>query len=203
MGQGWPVGGFGSLWLSRGRGLFNLRTRVVMRGSPAGIVLGLVIAGCVGAFFFFSQNKSTPSPEELVELALNAPSDTERAAAAIKLADYGEEALAGLRRVVKESTEPAVTAVSIEGLAKLWDYDSMDLFLDLAENGPPHVRGRAAQTVMRMTGRHRLYSASAPATDRQLLVGHMRADWEAIKAASPEDRDELKRRLRESDEKMR
>jgi hypothetical protein len=197
--QGRPVGGFGSLWLSRGRGLFYLRTRVVMRGSPAGIVMGLVIA-CLGAFVFFSQNNSTPSPEELVELALNAPSDTERAAAAIKLADYGEEALAGLRRVAKESTEPAVTAVSIEGLSKLWDYDSMDLFLDLAENGPPHVRGRAAQTVMRMTGRHRPYSASAPAADRQLLVKHMRADWEAIKAASPEDRDELKRRLRESDE---
>jgi hypothetical protein len=174
----------------------------MMRGRPAGIVLGLVVAACFGAFVFFGQNKS-PSPEELAELALNAPSDTERAAAAIKLADYGEQALAGLRRVAKESTEPAVTAVSIQGLAKLWDYDSMELFLDLAENGPPQTRGRAAQTVMRMTGRRRRYSASAPEADRQLLVGHMRADWEAIKAASPEDRDELKRRLRESDEEMR
>lgn len=175
----------------------------MLRGSPAGIVLGLVVAACFGAFFYFGQNKSAPSPDELAGLALNAPSETERTAAAIKLADYGEEALAGLRRVAHESTEPAVTAVSVEGLAKLWDYDSMDLFLEMAEKGPPHTRGRAAQTVMRMTGRHRPYSASAPAADRQLLVKHMRADWEEIKAASPEDRDELKRRLRESDEKMR
>jgi len=175
----------------------------MMRGSPAGIVLGLVIAACFGAFLYFGQNKSAASPDELVELALNAPSETEQTAAAIKLADYGEEALLGLRRVANESTHPAVTAVCIEGLAKLWDYDSMEMFLDLAENGPPHTRGRAAQTVMRMTGRHRPYSASAPSADRQLLVKHMRADWEEIKAASPEDRDELKRRLRESDEKMR
>jgi hypothetical protein len=174
----------------------------MMRGSPAGIVLGLVIAACFGAFFYFGRDKSAASPEELVELALNAPSETERTAAAIKLADYGEEALPGLRRVATESTESAVTAISVEGLAKLWDYESMDMFLDLAENGPPHTRGRAAQTVMRMTGRHRPYSASAPAADRQLLVKHMRADWEEIKAASPEDRDELKRRLREADERM-
>jgi hypothetical protein len=173
----------------------------MMRGSPAGIVLGLVIAACLGALLYFGQNKSAASPDELVELALNAPSETEQTTAAIKLADYGEEALAGLRRVANESTHPAVTAVCIEGLAKLWDYDSMEMFLDLAENGPPHTRGRAAQTVMRMTGRHRPYSASAPAADRQLLVKHMRADWEEIKAASPEDRDGLKRRLRESDEK--
>jgi hypothetical protein len=175
----------------------------MMRGSPAGIVLGLVIAACFGAFFYFGRDKAAPSPEELVELALNAPSETERTAAAIKLADYGEEALPGLRRVANESTESAVTAISIEGLSKLWDYESMDMFLDLAENGPPHTRGRAAQTVMRMTGRHRPYRASAPAADRKLLVKHMRADWEEIKAASPEDRDELKRRLREADEKMR
>jgi hypothetical protein len=174
----------------------------MMRGSPAGIVLGLVIAACFGAFFYFGRDKPAPSPEELVELALNAPSETERTAAAIKLADYGEEALPGLRRVAVESKESAVTAISIEGLSKLWDYESMDMFLELAENGPPHTRGRAAQTVMRMTGRHRPYSASAPAADRQLLVKHMRADWEEIKAAKPEDRDELKRRLREADEKM-
>jgi hypothetical protein len=77
----------------------------------------------------------------------------------------------------------------------------MDMFLNLAENGPPQTRGRAAQTVMRMTGRQRPYAASAPAAERQILIKHMRADWEEIKAATPEDRDELKRRLRESDER--
>jgi hypothetical protein len=173
----------------------------MMRGSPAGIVLAFLIAACFGAFFYFGQSKSTASPDELVERALNAPSVTEQTSAAIKLADYGAEALPGLRRVAKESQESAVSAVCIEGLAKLWDYDSMELFLDLAEKGPPRTRGRAAQTVMRMTGRHRPYAASAPAAERQLFVKHMRADWEEIKAATPEDRDELKRRLREADER--
>jgi hypothetical protein len=174
----------------------------MMRGSPAGIVLAFLIAACFGAFFYFGQEKSAASPDELVELALNGPSVTEQTAAAIKLADYGDAALPGLRRVAKESKEPSVSAVSIEGLAKLWDYESMELFLDMAENGPPHTRGRAAQTVMRMTGRHRPFSAAAPAAERQLLVKHMRADWEEIQAATPEDRDELKRRLREADERM-
>jgi hypothetical protein len=175
----------------------------MMRGSPAGIVLAFVIAACFGAFFYFGRGKSAASPDELVELALNGPSVTEQTAAAIKLADYGEEALPGLRRVAKESKEPSVSAVSVEGLAKLWDYESMNLFLDLAENGPPQTRGRAAQTVMRMTGRQRPYAASAPAAERQILIKHMRADWEEIKAATPEDRDELKRRLREADERIR
>jgi hypothetical protein len=173
----------------------------MVRGIRAGIVLALVIAVCAGAFFYFGQGEPQVTPAELVELALSGPSVTEQTAAAIKLGEFGEEALDGLRRVAKESTEPAVTAVSVEGLAKLWDYDSMEMFLDLAENGPPQTRGRAAQTVMRMTGRHRPYSASAPDADRQLLVRHMRADWEQIKAATPEDRDELKRRLREADER--
>jgi hypothetical protein len=175
----------------------------MMRGSPAGIVLALVIAAAFGAFVYFGQNKSAPSPAELAELALTAPSVTEQTAAAIKLADFGEEAREALRHVAEKSSEPAVMSVCIEGLAKLWDYDSMELFLEMAENGPPRTRGRAAQTVMRMTGRHRPYIASAPVAERQLLVRHMRADWKEIQDASPDDQAELKRRLRESDEKMR
>jgi hypothetical protein len=180
---------------------FDIRT--MMRGSPAGIVLGFVVAACFGAFLFFGQSKSPPSPDKLIELALNAPSVTEQTAAAIKLADYGEAGRDGLRRVANESREPAVQAVSVEGLAKLWDYESMDLFLNLAENGPPGARGRAAQVVMRMTGRHRPYMAGAPDAERRIFVQHMRADWKEIQNASAEDREELKRRLRESDERIR
>jgi len=172
-----------------------------MRGMPARVLLALVvIIGIGSALSRWRQVEPRPSPDELARAALNAPSVDEQTAAAVKLADYGEEALAALRRVARETTEPAVKAVCLEGLAKLWDYQSMDLFLELAETGPPRVRGRAAQVAMRMTGRQRPYFASAPEAERRLLVRHMRADWDEIQNASAEDCDELKRRLRESHE---
>jgi hypothetical protein len=70
--------------------------------------------------------------------------------------------------------------------------------LDLAENGEPQVRGRAAGAIMRMTGRERRFVATGSEPERKLLAKHLRADWEEIQNASDADRDELKRRLRES-----
>jgi hypothetical protein len=152
------------------------------------------------AVWFLWRWATSPSSDDLVDLALNGPSVTAQTQAAIQLISYGEDALEGLRRVAAQSTEPSVKVACIEGLAKLWDYDSMDLLVDFAENGDTRVRGRAAQAIMRMTGRHRRFVATAPESERKLLAEHMRADWQEIKNASDADRDELKRRLRESHE---
>ena len=161
-----------------------------------------VAAAVVGAIavWFLWQWVTSPSIDDLVELALNGSSVTAQTQAAIQLARYGENALEGLRRVAVQSAEPAVKAACIEGLGKLWDYDSMDLLIDLADSGEARVRGRAAQVIMRMTGRHRRFGATASESERKLLAEHMHADWEEIKNASDADRDELKRRLRESHE---
>ena len=103
--------------------------------------------------------------------------------------------------MLHESTQTDVQVVCVEGLAGTWDYESMDRFLDLAESDSEHLRGRAAQAVMCMTGRQRPYSAAASEEERRLLVRHMRNDWLEIQRATPEDREELFRRLRESHER--
>ena len=73
--------------------------------------------------------------------------------------------------------------------------------LDLTESDSEHLRGRAAQAVMRMTGRQRPYTSAASEEERRILVRHMRNDWNEIQRATPEDREELFRRLRESNER--
>jgi enoyl-CoA hydratase/carnithine racemase len=161
----------------------------------AAIVVGLATV------WFVWRWAMSPSADDLVEVALNGPSVTAQTQAAIGLVSLGDDALEGLRRVAAQSTEPSVKVACIEGLAKLWDYDSMDMLIELAENGDTRVRGRAAQAIMRMTGRHRRFVATAPESQRKLLAKHMRADWKEIKSASDANRDELKRRLRESYEK--
>ncbi len=139
-----------------------------------------------------------PTPAELAEVALNGPTPTERAKAAVQLADYGDEALEQLRRVLQESAEPDVQSACVEGLGKLWDYDSMDVFLDILEKGPMKVRGRAAVIVSRMTGRNRRYRVGASLMERQRWVRYMHEDWEEIRNSAHFD--DLKRRLRESHE---
>ncbi len=161
------------------------------------VILALGLAGLAWAYLPW---ETRATPEELAELALTAQSEEERAKAAAKLSDYGPESLEFLRHVAQETTDPPVQAICLQGLARLWDYESMDLLLDMAESGSPLVRGQAAQAVMRMTGRTRPYAASASVAQRETLVGHMREDWQQIQNATPEDREELKRRLRESHE---
>src|SRR5688572_4023640 len=117
----------------------------MMRGISARITIAGLVSACVVGLWFLWQGSGEPSVAELTNLALTAPSVTEQTSAAIQLADLGEEALPGLRRVAVETAQPAVAAVCLQGLAKLWDYESMDLFFELAENGDPRVRGRAAQ----------------------------------------------------------
>ena len=166
-------------------------------------LLVVTVVACVGTgvWYLLPLRTSGLSPVELAELALHAPTVTEQTEAVVQLADFGEEALAALRRVLDETTQPDVQSACLEGLGRLWDYDSMERILDLAESGPPRVRGRAAQVVMRMTGRLRRYESNAPEAKRRVLVQYMRQDWDEIQRASDEDRNELKRRLRESHEK--
>jgi hypothetical protein len=174
----------------------------MMRGAPARILMVLVvIAGIGGVVWRYLPSASGPSPEDLADAALHAPTVGQQTVAAARLADYGDGSRDTLRRVFSETTQPDVQIVCVQGLAGIWDYESMDLFLDLAERGPPQVRGRAAQAVMRMTGRQRPFLSDAPEEQRRILIGHMRADWDEIKRASPEKRNELIRRLRESHEK--
>ena len=102
--------------------------------------------------------------------------------------------------MVGASNDPEVKCACVMGLAGLWDYDSMDLFFSLLETEGTLVSNRAAQAVMRMTGRQRRYSAGLRDSERKTLIKHMRDDWAEIASASQEDRDELINRLKASHE---
>jgi len=136
--------------------------------------------------------------EELLEQALNGPTLDQRVGATVELSNRGPEALEALRRIAAESDESDVLAACLGGLAGQWDYESMDTFFAMLESESRKVRGRAAQAVMRMTGRQRPYAASGPDANRSLVAQHLRADWETISRAPAEHRAELIRRLKES-----
>jgi hypothetical protein len=172
-----------------------------MSVAPARMLL-IALAALVGvaAWRQFDRPERLP-PDVLADRALHGPSAAQQTAAIRDLGGGDAASLAALRRVLRETTQPDVQRACIQSLAQNWDYESMDSLLELAESGPPSLRGAAVQAVMRMTGRRRPYSSAASAADRLLLVQHMRADWREIQRASPEDRAELKRRLRESHER--
>ncbi|MDC0935969.1 hypothetical protein OAS39_06760 [Pirellulales bacterium] len=172
-----------------------------MSPQSSKILLGALLVLLVSVILSRNRTSAGPSVAELTETALNGATASQRTAAAVQLADYGPEALPALRRVVSTSEYADVQTACLTGLAKLWDYQSMELFFEFMETGPPQIRGRAAQVVMRMTGRQRRYAANAPEAERRRLVEYMRNDWAEIAAASQTDRDELIRRLQESHEK--
>lgn len=147
---------------------------------------------------WFNQSPKGPSPDELAEVALHAATELERETAAVKLADYGPAATEALRRVAAQTTDPAVMGLAIEGIGKLWDYDSLDILLNAVERGPEQVRGRAAVVISRMTGRDRRYRSDDSPEDRKRQVRYMREDWQEIRQSPYFD--DLKKRLRESHE---
>ena len=174
--------------------------------SPSGqrnlAIFGGLVVLTVGIILssYYLRGDDRPTPQELASAALANTTRTDQTAAAVRLGTYGEPAAkVELRRVLRETTVPDVKAACIEGLGKVWDYESMDLLLDAVEFGSPKVRGRAAVVITRMTGRDRRYRAKAPAAERQRLVRFMCEDWEEIRN-SPYFED-LKQRLREGHER--
>jgi len=164
-------------------------------------IFGGLVVFTVGIILFgyYVRGDDRPTPQELANAALAKTTPTDQATAAVRLGTYGEPAAkVELRRVLRETALPDVRAACIEGLGKLWDYESMDLLLDAVEFGSPKVRGRAAVVITRMTGCDRRYRAEAPAAERQRLVRFMREDWEEIRNSPYFD--DLKQRLREGHE---
>ena len=167
----------------------GIRARIVF------VVLAIVGCTWLSTWLLTARDTGVAS-EELVQIALEGATRAEQTTAAIRLADYGGQAREQLRRLFNETNQPDVQAACIEGLGKLWDYESMDQLLNAVESGAPKVRGRAAVVISRLTGRDRRFQSDAPAAQRRRWVGFMREDWEEIRN-SPYFGD-LQRRLRES-----
>jgi hypothetical protein len=150
-------------------------------------VLLLVVAGLLvvvllvvyGWDYLFRQRP--PSAEELANLALTASSPDEQDAAAATLVQLGVPAKAQMRRVLAESTSPAVRAAVIVGLSSIWDYGSMSVFLDALDDGALVVRSRAKGAVGRLLMGEFPYEPGAPPEERQAWVKAYRDEWEKFR----------------------
>lgn len=123
------------------------------------------------------------SPDQLADRALNGDSPEERGKAAVRLAECGYQGVEQMRRVLNESNDPAVRATCIEGLGSIWDYESMDLFVELLEDESRAVRGAAgtAVTVMVMGHDPRFrFRADDPDDKRQQAIDSLTTRWEDL-----------------------
>lgn len=124
-----------------------------------------------------------PTIAELVDTANNASERGERERAAVELGNRGPEALPHLRTLAQQSDSDEVRAAALYGLGMQWDFDSMDVLLNAMEDESPVVRSRAAGAVARMLSRDRRFQAHGPETDRAMIVGFYRTDWEQLREA--------------------
>ncbi len=139
----------------------------------------LLVYGCR----FLQSAGGHRSPEELVQVALEAPDASEQEAAAAELAQLGEPARDQLRHVLAESRSPGVRAAVIQGLGKLWDYESMPSLLDAMEDPSAVVRGRAAVVVERMMSVDCGFRAADPPEARAKVVEELREQWENFRTS--------------------
>jgi uncharacterized protein (UPF0147 family) len=149
------------------------------------IVVGLMvlcaIPGC----------QQAPSPADLAQEALQAASAEDQELAAVKLAEVAndqqldrqvcDEAQQELRRVLGESRSPTVRAACIQGLASLWDYESMPAFLDALDDPSEVVRGPATVSIewmMSVSLKNFGYDYRGPPATRTAAIERIRQYWE-------------------------
>ena len=144
-------------------------------------VLLVVTAVYFGRGWFFAGRPL--SPQELARTALQADSAAEREMAVARLSEFGEGATKHLKRVLAEGNSPAVRAIAIQGLARQWDYDSMDTVIDALDDDDPLVRGRAGRAVEKMLGMRFDLRYDAPVEEREVKIKLVRAAWQEMKTS--------------------
>ena len=122
--------------------------------------LAVTLAAAHYVWSWMGAHEAEASPEALADaaLTLRLPAERERAAAALA-ATSSDESRQHLRRVYRQSKSPSVRAACIGGIARGWDYDSMDSLLVALEDESPLVRGRAGGGCTGNAGRRLLLSS--------------------------------------------
>jgi hypothetical protein len=118
----------------------------------------------------------------LAQRAVGAKTESQRQKAAVALSDAGPEAVVHLRRLLHESRDASVRAVCAQGLANLYDYDSVDLLIEALQDDSPGDRGklvrmRAAAALSRLWLRDLHFPAAAPPAERRQAVDRIRKMW--------------------------
>ncbi len=134
-----------------------------------------------GYGWLFAEQPS--SPQELAQTALEADSADERETAVAQLSGLGRESTEHLQRVMIKSNSPAVRATAIQGLARQWDYDSMDAIIDALDDDNPLIRGRAGRAAERMLGLRFDFRYDAPVEERKVKIKLIRAAWRKMKTS--------------------
>jgi hypothetical protein len=149
----------------------------------AGVLL-LAVAVWYGLGWFSSPR--TVTPQQLAETALDKAAPPERRVeAAAELAQLtprdAPAAPQEMTRVYRESPEPEVKAVVIQGMASNWDFDSMDTLFAAMDDESLLVRARAHAAVQRLLEVDAGYRANAPREERLAKIKMYRDDWEKYK----------------------
>jgi hypothetical protein len=154
------------------------------------LVAGVLLAAVV-AFYgwqYFASRETLDSPEELAAQALGGSKPEEQELACARLVALAAKlnklesrnpAREPLVQVYKESKRASVRATALQGLASIWDYDSMPLMLDALDDESIEVRSAAGQAVTRLLSLDPAeFNAVATPEDRQVSAKGLRARWE-------------------------
>jgi hypothetical protein len=120
------------------------KPRLVIEGG----VLALLLVGAA-AWWFFTRTPEV-SPEELARQALEAQGPEKQEAAAAELAKHGKKAKPLMQDVLKKSQNPGVRVAMMTGLAAIWDYDDIDVFMAGLQDESPVIRQGAAGAMSRL-----------------------------------------------------
>jgi hypothetical protein len=107
--------------------------------SRVGVILILCIITAtlgIGVYHFLTEGKE-PTPDELLQEALGAPSPVEQEKAAAELSRAGPEAAEQLVRVMNEGQTPEARAAAIYGLGATKHWKAMPQLLNALEDPPP------------------------------------------------------------------
>jgi len=143
-------------------------------------VLAVTVAAYYGWRLLVGRTGSL-SPEALARQALTADGADERQRAAVDLSGAGKAAAPHLRRVLRESNDPAVRAACAQGLGDVRGYEAMDLLLDLLGDEDALVRSRAVKAISRLLRRDLRFPVQGSAADRGKAQAAIRQVWEEIR----------------------
>ena len=79
-------------------------------------------------------------------------SPEERELAAAELTEYGEDAKGYMRDVLEKSTDENVRGICINGLADIYDYESIEIMLAGLDSDSPVFQGRCIVAVRKLIG---------------------------------------------------
>jgi hypothetical protein len=178
----------------------------------AGVLLAAVVA--FYAWRHFAARETLDSPQELAAQALGGgkPEEQELAcarlvalAAKLNKSESRNPAREPMVQVYKESKRANVRATALQGLASIWDYDSMPLMLDALDDESVEVRAAAGQAVAVLLSLDPAqFDAVAAPEDRQTAVKGLRDKWQEFQKPGKNGHSRLQlwqERLSEQDKK--